>query len=76
MKGLNPIMQQIVELTTRIETEYPELYHFLDETPITISKTPTKEVTVEDLKNYLQTLHSQLEEHIRTHKKKLGRDKS
>ncbi|HWY37410.1 MAG TPA: hypothetical protein VNY73_02555 [Bacteroidia bacterium] len=69
MKALNKLMQEVVKLTTLLETEYPELYKFLDETPISIGKHPEKEVTITDLKNYLQTLKSQLEEHIKTHRK-------
>ena len=69
MKALNKLMQEVVKLTTLLETEYPELYKFLDETPLSIGKHPEKEVTITDLKNYLQTLKSQLEEHIKTHRK-------
>ena len=69
MKALHKLMQEVVKLTTLIETEYPELYKFLDETPLSIGKHPEKEVTIADLKSYLQTLKSQLEEHIKTHRK-------
>lgn len=69
MKALHKLMQEVVKLTTLIETDYPELYKFLDETPLTMGKHPEKEVTIADLKNYLQTLKSQLEEYIKTHRK-------
>ncbi len=69
MKALHKLMQEVVKLTTLIETEYPELYKFLDETPLTMGRHPEKEVTIADLKNYLQTLKSQLEEYIKTHRK-------
>jgi hypothetical protein len=69
MKALHKIMQEVVDLTTLIETKYPELYKFLDETPISIGKQAEKDITVTDLKNYLQTLKSQLEEYIKTHRK-------
>ena len=62
-------MQEVVNLTTLIETKHPELYKFLDETPISIGKHPEKDITVADLKNYLQTLKSQLEDYIKTHQK-------
>ena len=70
MKNLNPLMQDIIELTTVIETKYPELYKFLDETPLIIGKHPEKEINTADLKDYLQTLKNQLEEFIKTHGKK------
>ena len=69
MKALHKIMEEVIKLTTRIETEYPELYKFLDETPMSIGKHPEKEVTIEDLKNYLETLKTQLQEYIKTHRK-------
>jgi hypothetical protein len=70
MKNLNTLMQNIIELTTVIETKYPELYKNLDETPLTIGKHPEKEINTTDLKNYLQILKTQLEEFIKTHHQK------
>ncbi|MGZ3864586.1 MAG: hypothetical protein ACXVPN_15335 [Bacteroidia bacterium] len=69
MKALHKLMQEVVDLTTKIETEYPELYKYLDETPLSLGQHPEKEVTVADLKNYLQTLREQLKDHILTHGK-------
>ena len=68
MKHLNKLMQEVIDLTTLIETKYPELYRYMDETPLTIGKHPEKEITTEDLKSYLETLKAQLNEHIKTHK--------
>jgi hypothetical protein len=69
MKQLNQLMQEIVQLTAEIETKYPELYKYLDETPISICDTKEKTICTDDLKKYLETLKSQLEHHIETHKK-------
>lgn len=63
-------MQEIIQLTTEIETKYPELYKFLGETPVDICDTPAKTICTEDLKEYLGTLKSQLQHHIETHGKK------
>jgi hypothetical protein len=70
MKNLNALMQNIIELTTVIETKYPGLYKNLDETPLSIGKHPEKEITTTDLKSYLEILKHQLEEYIKTHKAK------
>jgi hypothetical protein len=70
MKNLNKLMQDIIELTTVMETKYPELYKFLDETPLIIGKHPEKEIDTTDLKSYLSTLKDQLEEYIKTHNRK------
>ncbi len=70
MKTLSALMQEIIQLTTEIETKYPELYKFLGETPVDICDTPAKTICTEDLKDYLETLKSQLKHHIETHNKK------
>ena len=70
MKNLNALMQRIIEITTVIETKYPELYKNLDETPIYLGKHPEKEITTTDLKSYLETLRHQLEDYIKTHSNK------
>jgi len=69
MKNLNALMQNIIELTTVIETKYPELYKYLDETPLTIGKHPEKEINTTDLQSYLHTLKTLLEDYIETHQK-------
>jgi hypothetical protein len=69
MKKLNEVMKEIIELTTKIEVKYPELYKYLDETPIAICRTPEKEICLTDLEGYLNTLKNQLSNHIATHKK-------
>lgn len=40
MKKLNELMQEIILLTAKIETDYPELYRYLDETPLVILGNP------------------------------------
>ena len=69
MKNLNALMQNIIELTTVIETKYPELYKYLDETPLSIGKHPEKEISTTDLQSYLLVLKTQLEDYIETHQK-------
>jgi hypothetical protein len=71
MKRLSQLMQEVIKLTTEIETGYPELYKYLEETPITICETEEKTICTEDMKEYLKTLRSQLEHHIETHKNKV-----
>lgn len=69
MKQLHQLMQEITLLTTEIETKYPELYKYLDETPITICETKEQTICTDDLKKYLETPKAQLQHHIETHKK-------
>jgi len=70
MKTLSNLMQDIIQLTTEIETKYPELYRFLGETPVEICNTPAKTICTDDLKEYLETLRAQLQHHIETHGRK------
>ena len=69
MKTLHNLMQEIIQLTTEIETKYPELYKYLSETPLSIGETKEGKINTHDLKEYLATLKSQLQHHIETHKR-------
>lgn len=71
MKTLNQLMQDIIQLTAEIETRYPELYKYLNETPLELCETRGKVICTEDLKDYLETLRSQLKHHIETHRKQV-----
>jgi hypothetical protein len=62
-------MQEIIQITSEMETNYPELYSYLSETPIEICDTEEKTICTTDLEHYLATLKSQLKHHIETHKK-------
>jgi len=70
MKDLHNILREITQLTTTIETNYPELYRFLDENPMTlpVSKHPHMDKKV--MQEYLETLKELLEHHLETHRKK------
>jgi hypothetical protein len=70
MKTLHQLMQEIIQLTTNIETNYPELYKYLNETPMEIGSTSAKTIHTSDLEEYLVTLKLQLKHHIETHKYK------
>lgn len=68
MKDLHRILNEITQLTTRIETDYPELYRSLDENPMTlpVSKYPHMDKVV--MQEYLQSLKQLLEHYIDEHK--------
>jgi hypothetical protein len=73
MKSLSNLMQEIIQLTSEIETRYPELYNYLDETPLSFCETKEKTISTDDLKEYLETLKSQLHHHIETRKSMPGK---
>ncbi len=71
MSDKQAILKDIVRLTSNIETNYPELYRFLDENPITIPSSQHPDVSIAALKEYLDELKKLLMHHLQTHKTKL-----
>ncbi|MGB5665714.1 MAG: hypothetical protein WBM53_02610 [Maribacter sp.] len=70
MKNLHNILKEIVQLTTNIETNYPELYRFLDENPMTLPVSKHPHMDKEVMQEYLESLKQLLKHHLETHKKK------
>lgn len=60
MKTTQSLLTEISTLIRKIETEYPELYLHLDESPITIPDKKEPNVDNKALENYLQTLKDML----------------
>ncbi len=71
MKTLHQLMVEITQLTSNMETNYPELYKFLDENPITIPSGKHPTIDKEALMNYLETLKQLLKNHLESHKRKM-----
>ncbi len=67
MKDLRYLLTEISELTSAIESDYPELYQFLDENPMTLPTIPHPEVNRKVMEDYLQSLRQLLEHHLQTH---------
>lgn len=68
MKDLQRLLNEITQLTTHIETDYPELYRSLDENPMTlpVSKHPHMDKVV--MQEYLESLKQLLEHYLDEHK--------
>ena len=69
MKKIQKLTQEINELTVRIEHEYPELYRYLDENPITIPVDDEAKPTHKSFVEYLESLKSILEKYVKSHNK-------
>lgn len=67
MKELRTLLEAITKLTLYIELNYPELYRFLDENPLTLPAGPHPEISREELQEYLEGLHQMLKHHLETH---------
>lgn len=70
MKDLHNILQEITQLTTNIETNYPELYRSLDENPITLPVSKHPHIDKKVIQEYLESLKQLLRHHLETHKNK------
>lgn len=65
------IITEITNLTTTIETDYPELYKFLEESPITLSSSNYPEMSDAELVAYLEDLKLLLNRYKNTHNNKI-----
>ena len=68
MKKKQKIITEISQLTKNIETNYPEMYKFLDESPIIIPSKNHPNIDEYVLQEYLENLKQLLQHHIETHK--------
>ena len=68
MKTLRELLTDITKLTTNIETNYPELYIFLEESPETIPSTNHPDITLAIMQDYLESLRQLLRHHLKTRK--------
>ncbi len=60
---------EIDRCLSEMETKYLELFRYLDETPVSPPSKHTGSISEEDLKNYLESLRSQMATYRRTHGK-------
>lgn len=70
MKRTHELLKEISDLTTLIETKYPELYQFLDENPVTIPNISHPNLDTKVFADYLVALKNLLHNHIESHKLK------
>lgn len=70
MKRLQNILTEITQLTANIETNYPELYSYLEENPITLPVKKDPHMDIKVMEDYLQSLKLLLRHHLETHKGK------
>ena len=68
MKSKGELLNQIINITLRIERKNPELYKFLDETPLTINSKTNGEISMDVFEDYLDSLKQMLKEYITSHK--------
>lgn len=67
MKNINQLIAKITTLTLKIETEFPELYQFLNEEPVTLPVANHPRINTDTLADYLESLSALLKHHLETH---------
>lgn len=61
---LKKMLSDILATTMKIRNRFPQLYQLLEETPLFFSA-DKKKVSLHDFEEYLNTIQTQLKEHIR-----------
>jgi hypothetical protein len=70
MKDVQQIVSEIFRLTEIMATDYPEIYKFLDENPITIPVMRHPRLDRKVLEAYLKDLKELMKHYVETHKAK------
>lgn len=70
MDKLSKIFTEITELTYEIEKEYPEIYKFLEEDPMTIPNMAHPNTDEKVMQAYLDDLKQLVRRYIETHESK------
>lgn len=69
MNNLQNTLKEISQLTKTIETNYPELYQFLDESPMSIPSESNPTIDKKIMQDYLDSLKQLLKHHLETRQK-------
>ena len=64
MNEVHRLLAEITQLTSRIETDYPELYRMFDENPVTLPVESRPIIDAAILEDYLETITLQMMHHI------------
>lgn len=64
MKRLQELTKEINDLTLKIEQEYPDLYKYLDENPITIPSNGSPIIDTKNFSDYLDSLKQILKHYL------------
>ncbi len=70
MRNLQSLLREILQLTTNIENNFPELYRKLNENPITITSKSSPKIDKKILQDYLESLKKLLRDQLEEHRMK------
>jgi len=69
MRTKEELNQKILDITMKIQENYPELMTFLNEMPVTIPNEESPEIEVKSLEDYHESLVTLLNRYEETHAK-------
>jgi hypothetical protein len=68
MKTKTDLEKEIINITMKINMEYPELSKYIKEMPVNISENDTDAINMKNMKEYYNSLVELLTEYSKTHK--------
>ncbi len=72
VQTINDLNAKILKITLRIQDQYPELYKYLEEMPVSIPDKNNPKITLYALKQYYESLNSSLNKYILEHPDQAG----
>ncbi|MFZ1749863.1 MAG: hypothetical protein WAU01_06710 [Saprospiraceae bacterium] len=67
MKTIASLEKDIIQITTRIHRDFPELSKYLNEMPVKIANNYGEAINIQNLEEYLNTLMDLLSTYSKTH---------
>jgi hypothetical protein len=68
MKAINKLNDDILKITLKIQTEYPEISVYLTEMPVTIPNVSSPKINITSLSDYYESLKILLKDYIENQK--------
>jgi sugar-specific transcriptional regulator TrmB len=67
MKSEIELEQAILDILNKIRSEFPELIKYVNEMPLSVSRTNSESVSTKELEAYLNSLHEVYSAYSKTH---------
>jgi hypothetical protein len=68
MKAIDKLNDDILKITLKIQTEYPEISAYLTEMPVTIPNVSSPKINISSLSDYYESLKILLKDYIENQK--------
>ena len=67
LQTIDDLNSRILKITLKINEEYPELYQYIEEMPVTIPDNNHPEITLKNLNTYYESLNTMLKKYMPEH---------